>query len=114
MDDVMDVRLNGYLGMVQDKINAYWELYGFKHADPPMAAVIIRNKYEKVIYCDDGGRGESRCVHSFIDLSNGDILKGNWKSPIRTKKGLAVRGNIFADDFGADRVTNHGPVYLRR
>lgn len=114
MDDVMDVRLNGYLGMVQDKINAYWKHYEFKHADPPLAAVIIATKYAKVIYCDDGGRGESKSVHSFVDLSNGDIIKGNWKSPIRTKKGLAVRGNIFADDFGADRVTNHGPVYLRR
>tara|TARA_Y100000034_G_scaffold31561_1_gene38558 strand:+ start:945 stop:1289 length:345 start_codon:yes stop_codon:yes gene_type:complete len=114
MDDVMDVRLNGYLGVVQNKINAYWEHYGFRHADPPLAAVIFKQKYAKVIYCDDGGRGQSQSVHSFVDLSNGDIIKGNWKSPIRTKKGLAVRGNIFADDFGADCITNHGPKYLRR
>ena len=114
MDEVMDARLNGYLGVVQDKINQYWEDYGFKHADPPMAAMIIRSKYAKLIYCDDGGRGQAQSVHSFVDLTNGDIIKGTGKAPIRTKKGLAVRGNIFADDLGADRVTNHGPVYLRR
>jgi hypothetical protein len=114
MDNMMDERLNGYLGMVQDKINTYWTYYGFTHADPPMAALIIAKKYAKLIYCDDGGRGQAQSVHSFVDLTNGDIIKGTWKAPIRTKKGLAVRGNIFADDLGADRVTNHGPVYLRR
>ena len=113
MDDVMNVRLNGYLGVVQNKINDYWENCGFPHASPPLAAMIIRSKYAKILYCDDGGRGVSQSVHSFVNLENGDILKGNWNAPIRTKKGLAIRGNIFADDFGADRITNHGPKYLR-
>ena len=113
MTEAVEERVNGYLDMVQGKIDAYWHDMGFTHAEAPMAAVIFKQKYAKVIYCDDGGRGQSQSVHTFIDLSNGDIIKGNWKSPIRTKKGLAVRGNIFADDFGADRVTNHGPVYLR-
>ena len=113
MDDVMNVRLNGYLGVVQNKINDYWENCGFTHASPPLAAMIIRSKYAKILYCDDGGRGVSQSVHSFVNLENGDILKGNWNAPIRTKKGLAIRGNIFADDFGADRITNHGPKYLR-
>ena len=113
MDKMMDERLNGYLGMVQDKIDSNWSEMGYKFASPPLAALIIRNKYAKVIYCDDGGRGQSQSVHSFVDLSNGDIIKGNWKAPVRTKKGLAVRGNIFADDLGADRITNYGPKYLR-
>ena len=68
MDDVMNVRLNGYLGVVQNKINDYWENCGFTHASPPLAAMIIRSKYAKILYCDDGGRGVSQSVHSFVNL----------------------------------------------
>ena len=70
-------------------------------------------KYAKVVKLDQ--LNGARSVHSFIDMSNGDIIKGNWKSPVRTKaKGLAIRGNIFANDLGSDRVNEHGPNYLRR
>ena len=49
MDDVMNVRLNGYLGVVQNKINDYWENCGFTHASPPLAPMIIRSKYAKIL-----------------------------------------------------------------
>jgi hypothetical protein len=53
-------------------------------------------------------------VHSFVDIENGDILKGDWKSPIRDKNGkLAVRGNIWADDLGESSINWCGPNYLR-
>ena len=58
--------------------------------------------------------GINTSVHSFVDIENGDILKGDWKSPIRDKNGkLAVRGNIWADDLGESDINWCGPKYLR-
>ena len=106
-------RLAQYVGMVQEKNNAYWKAMDFTFSDPPAIVVNYGKKYAKVVKLDQ--LNGSRSVHSFVDMSNGDIIKGNWKAPVRTKaKGLAIRGNIFADDLGSDRVNEHGPYYLRR
>jgi hypothetical protein len=72
----------------------------------------IGKKYAKVftMYRD----GSSKSLHSFVDMENGDIVKGSWKAPIRGKDGkLAVRGNIWADDIGESNITQYGPKYLR-
>ena len=72
----------------------------------------LGKKYAKVftMYQD----GSSRSVHSFVDMDNGNIVKGSWKAPIRGKDGkLAVRGNIWADDIGESKITQYGPKYLR-
>ena len=109
--DVQD-RLHKYVALVQQKNNNYFRAMNFTFSAPPTITVDYGNKYAKVVKND--GLNGAQSVHSFINMSNGDILKGNWKTPVRTKKGLAVRGNIFADDLGADRVNEHGPNYLRR
>ncbi len=58
--------------------------------------------------------GDNKRVHSFVNMANGDIMKGTWESPIRDKSGkLAVRGNIWADDLGESKITVFGPKYLR-
>ena len=109
----VQVRLEQYVGMIQQKQADYFEAMNFTFSAPPTITVDYGKKYAKVVKND--GLNGSRSVHSFIDMSNGDIIKGNWKSPVRTKaKGLAIRGNIFADDLGSDRVNEHGPYYLRR
>ena len=109
----MQTRLNQYVGMVQEKNTAYWKAMNFTFSDPPAIVVDYGKKYAKVVKLDQ--LNGSRSVHSFVNMSNGDIIKGNWKAPVRTKaKGLAIRGNIFADDLGSDRVNEHGPYYLRR
>ena len=108
----MQTRLDQYVGMIQQKQADYFEAMNFTFSAPPTITVDYGNKYAKVVKND--GLNGAQSVHSFINMSNGDILKGNWKTPVRTKKGLAVRGNIFADDLGADRVNEHGPNYLRR
>jgi len=52
----------------------------------------------------------SRSVHTFVNMLNGDILKaGGWSAPQKN----GVRGNIFADDLGANRVNEHGANYLK-
>ena len=108
----VQVRLGEYVVMVQEKIDSYWKAMDFTFADPPLVTVEYGKKYARIVKNDD--LNGSRSVHTFINMLNGDILKGNWKTPVRTKKGLAVRGNIFGDDLGADRVNEHGPNYLRR
>ena len=100
-------RLNGYVVMVQDKMNNYWERNGFTHADPDVIYAEYGNKYARVIHADAGG--PSRSVHTFVNMLNGDILKsGSWKAPAPN----GVRGNIFEDDFGASVVNEYGASYI--
>jgi hypothetical protein len=110
VDKIMGImaRLNDYVALVTDLNADYWTRMGFTHKPAPVASIdSIGKRYAKIIV---GGN----TVHSFIDMDNGDILKGTWKAPIRTpKKGLAVRGNIFSDDVGKSNINNHGPKYLK-
>jgi hypothetical protein len=51
---------------------------------------------------------ESRSVHSFVDTTNGDVLKADsWKKPAKH-----ARGNIFAEDNGLKGVNYIGANYL--
>ena len=103
--------LDEYLQAVQKMQEDYFKAMNYTFSDPPTIKLELKQKYAKIIKVDGLNGGQS--VHSFVDLSNGNILKGNWKAPIRTKKGLAVRGNIFAPDVSR-YVNEHGPHYLRR
>jgi hypothetical protein len=101
-------RINGYVDMVQRKINSYWNLNGFTHSKPPMVELSFGKRYCRVIKADDAPHGQ-RMVHSFIDMGCGDILKaGGWKAP----QPNGVRGNIFEDDMGASVVNEHGTNYV--
>ena len=101
-------RLDGYVEMVQGKMNAYWEQNGFTHSPPQVIEVEYGNKYARVIHRDYSG--PSRAVHTFVNMLCGDILKsGSWKSPAPN----GVRGNIFEDDFGASVVNEYGASYLK-
>jgi hypothetical protein len=47
-------------------------------------------------------------VHSFVDKSNGDVLKAaSWKAPAKH-----ARGNIYAADFGKSAISAYGANYL--
>jgi len=98
-------RLNDYVALVTELNAEYWTRMGFDHKPAPVASVSIGTRFAKVIV--------NGSLHSFVDMDNGDIIKGSWKAPIRTKKGLAIRGNIFSDDIGKSKITNHGPKYLK-
>jgi hypothetical protein len=104
-------RLDKYVDTVQQMQEDYFKVMNFTFSAPPSVICQIKTKYAKIVKVD--GLNGSSSVHSFVDLSNGNILKGNWKAPIRTKKGLAIRGNIFAPDVSM-YVNEHGPHYLRR
>lgn len=95
--------------MVRDKVNKDTSIFdNFRYN----VDYSLGKKYAKVftMYQD----GSSKSLHSFVDMENGDIVKGSWKAPIRDKSGkLAVRGNIWADDLGESNITMYGPKYLR-
>ena len=98
-------RLLGYVEMVQGKMNAYWEMMKYTHASPDDITIDYGKKYARVVH----ENGVQRSVHTFVNMINGDILKsGGWKAPAPN----GVRGNIFADDFGASVVNEYGASYL--
>ena len=103
----MQDRLNQYMAMVQEKNNYYWKINEFTFSNPPTVEAMYGKKYARVIKVDD--LNGSRSVHTFVNMENGDILKGGWNAPVKN----GVRGNIFADDIGASVVTEHGPMYLK-
>ena len=110
-------RLYEYASLVQTMNDNYWKASGFTFGPAPLIDITFGSRYAKVIKKDrhyvDGPGSEVTIrvgsVHSFVDLGNGDILKGSWKAPVKN----GVRGNIFAEDIGADRVNEHGPAYLK-
>ena len=100
-------RLEEYVAMVQQKNNHYWKINEFKFSDPPTVVPMYGKKYARIIKVDQ--LNGSRSVHSFVNMVNGDILKGSWNAPVKN----GVRGNIWADDLGASVVNEHGPHYLK-
>ena len=101
--------LNRYVEVVQKMQEDYFTRMDFTFSDPPTIVVHYGKKYAKVVKVD--GLNGSQSVHSFVNMSNGDILKGNWKAPIRSKGKLAVRGTIFHPDPSLF-VSEFGPHYL--
>ena len=107
MTDVME-RLEQYMAMVQEKNATYYKVMNFTHSDPDHISADIGRKYARVVKNDQHNGGRS--VHTFVNLKNGDILKaGGWKAP----QPNGVRGNIYADDLGFDRVNEHGANYIK-
>lgn len=112
-------RLTQYVDVIKKLADADHDRRMTEKDDPQMFEHLrynvdysIGKKYAKVftMYQD----GSSKSLHSFVDMDNGDIVKGSWKAPIRGKDGkLAVRGNIWADDIGESNITQYGPKYLR-
>ena len=113
------IRLQEYCDLIKKIADADHDRRMTEKDDPKMFEHLRYNidyslgkKYAKVftMYQD----GSSKSLHSFVDMDNGDIVKGSWKAPIRGKDGkLAVRGNIWADDLGESKITQYGPKYLR-
>ena len=111
-------RIYEYINVVQEMYDNYWKVMGYTFGPAPEVDVIFGNKYAKVVtkgrhYKDRDKSNEvvygQTTVHSYVNMENGDILKGNWKAPVKN----GVRGNINADDVGADRINEYGPIYLK-
>lgn len=111
MIDSTSPALVAFIAGVQSKMDAYWERMQMTIWDAPRIELEVNQKFIRVIKREYTKTGEvvSASVHSFINRENGDILKGSWKAPVKNGK----RGNINNPGHDLDKVTHHGPEYLR-
>ena len=76
----------------------------FPNLEVPKMTISKGRKYAKIVK-----ESNQRTVHSFVDLSNGDILMAaGWNAPAKT-----ARGSIFDTNCGVGTaVTVYGARYL--
>lgn len=104
-------RLELYIQGVQEMVKANWEEYKFTYAPVPKVEIEEGNRYirVKVNEYDFAGVKKRSQIHTFIDRTNGDILKAaTWKAPQKN----GVRGNIFNEE-PTTGVNYFGAIYLR-
>ncbi len=102
-------RLPRFIKGAQAIVDAYWVRMNFKHSKAPTIQLEGNGvKYQKVVIVDDNG--SSKSVYCFVDLTDGRVLKAaSYKAPVTTNP----RSNVFAADYGASGLTEHGVKYLR-
>lgn len=99
-----DNALQGFLNGVKAISDSYFNK-NFSNNKKNEFSLSHGNRYIRVISDSHG----QKSLYCFIDSTNGDILKGSWKAPVKN----GVRGNIFKENFGLDCCDWHGPKYLR-
>lgn len=100
----VNARALGYINAVSE-VNAKYHAEHFSRLEKPVIDYSVGSRYIRVIRVSSG----SRSVHSFVDRSNGNILKAaSWRAP-EVKN---PRGNIFDPDFGA-KAAGVGPYGVR-
>jgi hypothetical protein len=101
-----------YVSKVQELMNNHWIEMKYTHAKAPKITIEAGSKYLRIVKVDiDNNEKEgSKSVHTFIDTTNGNVLKANgWKAPC-TKN---PRSNITDASNGIDGVTQYGAKYLK-
>ena len=117
-------RIEAYVGLVNDLIVIEEASIGSDRFTELHKTAIVRTgkKYAKVVTAELnrnspltgsmtrlGKPFTAESVHTFIDMTNGDILKAaSYKAPAKN----GVRGNIFADDLGRSCINGYGANYL--
>jgi hypothetical protein len=102
--------LNAFLTSVNTAISIYRKK-NFKNLEEELVAVHnIGGRYAKLAFHekDKSGDWKAMSVYCFVDLSNGNILKGSWKAPVAN----GVRGNLNDTDI-LTKVTVYGVGYIR-
>ena len=97
-----DAAISLFAVEVQSLINGH---YAERYALLPLPTVTVEwgRRYAKIIVID-----RSRSVHSFVDRTNGDILKAaSWAAPAKH-----ARGSVLAADR-LSSVSPYGANYLR-
>lgn len=95
--------LNGYLAKLQERSNAHHAAH-YPNITPAVFTVSMGKRYAKII-----SNGTGRSVHTFIDRTNGNVLKAaGWAAPAKH-----ARGSIFSAQNGMEAVSVYGGNYLR-
>lgn len=107
-DNTFNTALESFLESVNEQVKEYDKAYKFlQDADH-----IVRCQFDKAvkryIRLVHSEYGKDKSVYCFVDTTNGDLLKGSWKAPVKNGK----RGNIF-DQSTYKNFDHYGPVYLR-
>lgn len=91
-------------------IAKYWELQKFTHSKSPRVGIAsVGARYIKVgSFEDRNGKYDCNSVYCFIDKTNGDVLKGSWKAPVKNGK----RGNLKDADI-LNKCGVYGLQYLK-
>ena len=101
----IEAQVAKYVILVQELMNDYWKERKFTFDPPPKISAEYGRRYARIVTTNS-----QRSVHTFIDLTNGNILKaGTWNAPAKN----GVRGNIFSDDLGRSVINEHGANYLK-
>jgi len=111
MTQELKTKVNEYSKLVQKLNDNHWEKSGFTYAQSPLVVFEEGARYIKFLRQDRSLEGElgSKSVHTFIDKTNGDILKAaTYKAPAKN----GVRGNLFKENI-EDVIDHHGAKYLR-
>lgn len=101
----VEERINGFVHQLQAMVNDYYAA-NLKTLPPPTISVEWGRKYARIVK-DTGG---SKSVHSFIDITSGDILKAaSWAAPAKK-----ARGSVFDANYGVGSAVNvYSAQYLR-
>jgi hypothetical protein len=79
----------------------------------PEVVYTMGARYARIIKKDVDSNGriaESGSVHSFVDLTNGDVLKAaSYKAPAKH-----ARGNLFSPQGGAESMDERGSIHYRK
>jgi hypothetical protein len=97
--------INDYMDRLRDMINDHYR-QSYSSLTPPTVSFMRGKRYCRIVLSTDP-RHDDRKVHSFVDMTNGNILKANgWKSPHPTP-----RGNVL--DLDNSNFTVYGASYLK-
>lgn len=93
--------LENYLKAVRTRLAKYWE--SFPNLPLPKIEVHPGRRYDKIVQT-----GSQTHVHSFVDKTNGNILKAaTWRAPAKH-----ARGNIYDKIDEAFGGESHNVRYL--
>jgi hypothetical protein len=89
--------------LIAEHVRAHYE-----YVTPGTIEIDWGRRYARIVRRGDNGGPDSRCVHCFVDTTNGDVLKAaSWKGPAK-----GIRGNVLSGDRMGS-VTPNGTVYWR-
>jgi hypothetical protein len=111
MTKELKTRIDDYVKLVQKLNDTHWGKMGFIHAQSPLVVIEEGTRYIKVLKQDRTLEGKlgAKYAHTFIDKTNGDVLKAaTYKAPAKN----GVRGNIFNENI-KDVIDHFGAKYLR-
>lgn len=105
--------LVNFIAGVNKMLQEYWTDSNFTHNDAPVAMIDnVGRRYAKIAVYEKTpahtGPLRANRVYCFYDITNGDLLKGQWKAPVAN----GVRGNVNDPDV-LTKFNWHGPKYLR-